>query len=215
MNTTAMPSRRLTFFYAPQSRAFGVLALMNELKADHELHVLSLQAKDQEKPEYLAVNPMGKVPALLHDGVLVSEQPAVYQYLADLYPEAGLAPRIGDRLRGDYLRWLSFYGGCFEPAVTDRAMKREPAPRSTSPYGDWDSVFNTLSGRLAQGPYILGDAFSAADMLWGTALAWTTMFKLVPETPEIAAYIARINARPSVVQARAQEAEHLARLSAA
>lgn len=207
-------SRHLTFFFAPQSRALGVLALMHELDADHELHVLNLRTEDQRNPKYLAVNPMGKVPALLHDGVLVTEQPAVYQYLAELYPEARLAPPVGDRLRGDYLRWLAFYGSCFEPAVTDRAMKREPAPRSTSPYGDWDAVFNTLNTRLSQGPYILGESFSAADMLWGLALAWTTMFKLVPETPEITAYIARIAARPSVVRARAQEAEILAGLAA-
>ncbi len=132
---------------------------------------------------------------------------AVFIYLADLYPEAGLAPAIGDPLRGPYLRWLAFYGSCFEPAVVDRAMKREPAPASTAPYGDYDTMLKTLTDQLAAGPYLLGERFSAADVLWGTALTWTTMFKLVPELPAISAYMARVNARPAVARARAKDAE--------
>jgi glutathione S-transferase len=138
---------------------------------------------------------------------LITEQPAVFMYLADLYPEAKLAPPIGDPLRGPYLRWLVYYGSCFEPALVDRSMKREPAAPSTCPYGDFDTMLKTLTDQLEQGPYMLGDTFSAADVLWGTALNWTTMFKLVPELPVIRAYIDRVLARPAMQRATAADTE--------
>ena len=123
---------------------------------------------------------------------------------------AGLAPAIGDPLRGPYLRWIVFYGSSFEPAIVDRSMKREPAPPSTSPYGDYDTMLSTLAGQLARGPWILGERFSAADVLWGTALTWTTMFKLVPELPEIMRYMERVNSRAAVNRARDIDARLLA-----
>ncbi|EIL97184.1 glutathione S-transferase [Rhodanobacter thiooxydans] len=206
MDTTS----RVTFFHAPQSRSAGARALLEELGADYDLHVLSLKAGEQRQPAYLAVNPMGKVPAIHHHGALVTEQPAVFIYLADLYPAAKLAPPLGDPLRGPYLRWLVFYGSCFEPAVVDKSMQREPTPPSTSPYGDYDTVLKTLVDQLEKGPYLLGDTFSAADVLWGTALNWTTMFKLVPELPVIRAYIDRVLARPAMQRAAAKDAELLA-----
>jgi glutathione S-transferase len=138
---------------------------------------------------------------------LISEQAAVYMYLADLYPETGLAPPIGDPLRGPYLRWMVFYGSCFEPALMDLAQKHAPAPPATCPYGDYDTVIKTLTDQLAKGPYLLGEKFTAADVLWGIALAWTTMFKLVVATPVIQAYIDRINARPAIARARAKDVE--------
>ena len=117
---TTTNTRHVTLFHAPQSRSGGVLALLEELGADYELHVLDLRHGEQRKDVYLAVNPMGKVPAIVHEGALVTEQGALYTYLADLYPETGLAPAIGDRLRGPYLRWLFFYGSSFEPALVNR-----------------------------------------------------------------------------------------------
>ena len=203
--TTAAP--RVTLFHSPNTRSTGVLTLLEELGVDYDLHVLNTKRGEQRQAEYLAVNPMGKVPAIRHGDALVTEQGAVFLYLADLYPQAGLAPPIGDPLRGPFLRWLFFYGSSFEPALVDRAMKREPAPASTSPYGDWDTMLGTLTGQLAQGPYLLGDRFSAADVLWGTALTWTTMFKLVPELPVLRAYIDRVGALPAVAAARRKDAE--------
>ncbi len=202
-----MSRSRVTLFHSPNTRSTGALILLEELNADYELHLLNMKAGEQRGAAYLAVNPMGKVPALKHGEALVTEQVAIFIYLADLYPEAGLAPAIGDPLRGPYLRWMAFYGSCFEPALIDRAMKREPAPPSTAPYGDYDTMLRTLTDQLAAGPYLLGDRFSAADVLWGTALTWTTAFKLVPEMPVIAAYTARVNARPAVARARAKDAE--------
>jgi glutathione S-transferase len=206
----AMSKPRVTFFHAPQSRSAGTRALLEELGADYELHALNLKNGEQRQDAYLAINPMGKVPAIHHNGALVTEQPAVFIYLGDLYADAGMAPAIGDPLRGPYLRWLVFYGSCFEPAVTDKSLQREPAPPSTCGYGDYDTMLKTLVDQLDKGPYLLGDTFSAADALWGTALNWTTLFKLVPDLPVIRAYIDRVLARPAIRRAAAMDAELLA-----
>jgi len=203
-------SRRVLFYHAPQSRSAGALVLLEELGADYELRPLDLQKKESRSSDYLGVNPMGKVPAIVHDGALVTEQGAVYAYLADLYPEAGITPAIGDPLRGPYLRWLFYYGSSFEPALIDKSLKREPAPASTSPYGDYDTMLKTLTDQLATGPFLLGERFTAADVLWGTALRWTTMFKLVPETPVVTGYIARVTSRPAVARAARIDADLIA-----
>lgn len=206
--------RKLVFFHSPQSRSGGARILLEELGAPYELHALNMKAGEQRKPEYLAVNPMGKVPAILHGDALITEQVAVFIYLADEFSKAGLAPAIGDPLRGPYLRWMAFYGSCFEPALIDRSMKREPAPPATSPYGDYDTTLKTLTDQLARGPYLLGERFSAADILWGTALTWTTMFKLVPELPVTKAYMDRVNTRPAVIRARKLDEELAAKQAA-
>ncbi len=197
----------LTFFHAPNTRSTGVLTLLKELNADYRLHVLNMKSGEQRQAGYLAINPMGKVPAITHGDALITEQVAVYIYLADLYPQAGLTPLIGDPLRGPYLRWMAFYGSCFEPAIVDRYQKREPAPQGMSPYGDFDSMFKTLTDQLDKAPYFLGDQFTAVDVLWGKSLTWMTMFQLLPARPVIQAYIDRINARPSVHWALAKDAE--------
>lgn len=199
--------RKVTLYHSPNTRSSGALILLEELGAPYELRVLNMKAGEQRQPEYLAVNPMGKVPALKHGNALVTEQVAIFLYLADLFPEAGLAPPIGDPLRGPYLRWMVFYAACFEPAVIDRATERAPAPLPMSPYGDYDTMLGTLTAQLAKGRYLLGEQFSAADVLWGAALTWTTMFKLVPELPEIMSYIDRCGARPSVAKVKAKDAE--------
>ena len=202
--------RHVTLFHSPNTRSTGALILLEELGADYELHLLNMKAGEQRGAAYLAVNPMGKVPAVKHGDALVTEQVAVFLYLADLYPEAGLAPALGSPLRGPYLRWMAFYGSSFEPALIDKAMKREPASPAMAPYGDYDTMLKTLTDQLGAGPYLLGDTFSAADVLWGTALTWTTMFKLVPELPVITAYMGRVNARPAVARVRAKDAEFVA-----
>ena len=197
----------VTLFHAPHSRSTGALLLLEELGAPYRLHLLDLKAGEQRRPDYLAANPMGKVPAIRHGDSVVTEQGAVYLYLSELFAEAGLAPGAGDPLRGPFLRWLFFYGNCFEPALVDRAMRRDPAPPSTSPYGDFDTMMGTLTGQLRGGPWILGERFTAADVLWGMALAFATGFKLLPESAEVADYLARFNARPLVAKVRAMDAE--------
>src|SRR6187549_1076806 len=209
MEPSMTNDRHVTLFHSPQSRSAGALILLEELDADYELHVLNLKKGEQRQAGYLAVNPMGKVPAIVHNGALVTEQGAVYTYLADLYPEAGITPAIGDPLRGPYLRWMFFYNASFEPALVDKSMKREPAPPSTSPYGDYETMLKTLLDQLGEGPWLLGERFTAVDVLWGTALRWTTMFKLVPETPAVKAYIERVTTRPAALRAARIDAEIL------
>jgi glutathione S-transferase len=196
----------LTLFHAPNSRSCATRALLEELGVPYDLRVLNLKKNEQRAPDYLAINPMGKVPAILHGDALVTEQPAIFIYLADLFPEAGLAPAPGDPLRGPYLRWLAFYGSSFEPAITDLAMKREPTPPMMCPYGDYDTMLATLTRQLHAGPYLLGERFSAADVLWGSSLVWATMFKLVPELPEVMTYIDRVSSRPAARRAAQADA---------
>jgi len=202
-----MTTPKLTFFHAPHTRSSSTLGLLEELGIEYELHLLNLKTGTQRQPEYLAINPMGKVPAIRHGDAVVTEQPAVMLYLADAFPEKGLAPSIGDPLRGPYLRWMVFYGSCFEPALLDRSLNREPPPPQRSGYGDFDSVLKTLTGQLEKGPYLLGERFTAADVLWGGALAWTTSFGLVPNLPVIRRYIERVTSRPALQRAAAKDAE--------
>lgn len=201
-----MTTRHVTLYHASPSRSSGVLVLLEALGADYALELLSLKDGDNLAPAYLALNPMGKVPAIVHDGVLVTEQVAVYQYLAELYPEAGLAPAVGDPLRGPFLRWLAFYGSCFEPAMIDKAMKRDPAPRGMSPYVDAETVLRVVEAQLQQGDYLLGERLSAADFLWGSALGWMSGFGLLQPGPATAAYIARMAAHPAVLRGKALDA---------
>ena len=166
-----MANDTIVFFHSPNTRSSGTRILLEELGAPHELRAVNMKAGEQRKPEFLAVNPMGKVPAILHRGGLVTEQVAIFIYLADLFPQAGLTPALDDRLRGPYLRWMAYYGSSFEPAVVDRALKREPGPLNMVPYGDYDTMLKTVTDQLAKGPYLLGERMTAADVLWGTALA--------------------------------------------
>jgi glutathione S-transferase len=205
----------IVLYHSPNSRSTGTLVLLEELGVPYELRAVNMRAGEQRQPEFLAINPMGKVPAVLDGDVLVTEQVAIYLYLADLFPQAGLAPSLNDRRRGPYLRWMAFYAACFEPAVVDKAMKREPGSLAMSPYGDYDTVMATLNAQLEAGPFMLGQTFSAADVLWGTALQWTTMFGLVAETPAVKAYIERVTTRPAAQRARQIDAELAARHAAA
>jgi len=204
-------NRTITLFHAPQSRSGAARILLEELGVPYALESLNLKAGETRAPRYLATNPMGKVPAILvgqdAGDALVTEQAAIFIYLADLFPQAGLAPALDDPLRGPYLRWMAFYGACFEPALIDLAMKREPAPPSMCPYGDYDTMLSTLSAQLRPGPWMLGERFTALDVLWGYALGWTTAFKLVPELPEITGLVASLNARPSARRVAALDAE--------
>lgn len=200
------PARHITLYHARPSRSFGTRVLLEELEADYTLELLDLKAGDQLKPAFLAVNPMGKVPTIVHGDTVVSEQPAVFLYLAELYGERGLSPAVGDPLRGAYLRWMVYYGSCFEPAMVDRAMKREPGARAMSPYADADTVLRAIEQQVAVGPWWLGERYTAADVLWGTALNWMMQFKLTPATPALQAYVERVTARPAYQRVVALEA---------
>ena len=205
MSTTDLP---LIHYHAPNSRSATIRWLFEELGApEHELKVFDLKKGDHKSPEYLAINPMGKVPAISHKGTVITEIAAIAFYLADLFPKAGLAPAIGDPARGTYLRWSVFYHACVEPAVIDHAFKRPPAPASTLPYGTYEDTVNALAGALAKGPYLLGERFSAADVVVGSGVRYLLMFKLLPDRPEFTGYAERLGARAALQRAQVKDAE--------
>jgi glutathione S-transferase len=199
------PHTPVVFFHAPRSRSGITRAMLEELGAPYDMVALNLKAGEQRTSDYLAINPMGKVPAIRHEDVLITEQPAILMYLADLYPEKNLAPVPGDPQRGAYLRWMVFYGSCFEPAMVDFSQKREPVPPMQFGYGDYDSVMHELAEQLQRGPWLLGECFSAADVLWGGALNYGLMFKLVPDWPVFRDYAERVRARPAMRRAFAMD----------
>lgn len=215
METAVTDPNRLTLFYSPQTRATGMRVLLEELGAPYDLHVLNMKAGEQRQPAYLAINPLGKVPAIRRGDALVTEQVAITIYLADLFPGAGLAPSLDDPLRGPYLRWIAYYGSTFEPAVVDRSMQREPGPAEMSPYADYDTMLSALEAQLATGPYLLGDRFTAADVLWGIALNWTLNFGLVPKKDAFVRYAELVTARPAFRRVDQADAEMAAEHAAA
>lgn len=194
---TSNVSRTITLFHAPHSRASATVNLLEEIGEPYELRVLNIKAGEQRQAPYLKINPLGKVPALLDGDTLVTEQVAIFIHLADRFPQAGLAPSINDPRRGSYLRWLVYYAACFEPAIVDRMLKREPVPRMQSPYDDFDTMLGVIETQLTASPYLLGDALSAADLLWGSALGWGLAFGGVPRKPVFEEYAGRLSARPA------------------
>lgn len=212
-------ARSITLFHSPHTRSSSVLTLLEELGAPYELRVLNMKAGEQRQPAYLAVNPLGKVPAILDGDTLVTEQAAIFIHLADRFPQAGLAPALDDPHRGAYLRWLVYYAACYEPALVDRWQKRAPVAPMDCPYGDFDSMLGVIEAQLAQGPYLLGDTLSAADVLWGVALGWGLAFDLVPQRPVLVEYAARIGERAAFKRVNDRDAElaaaHEAALKAA
>jgi glutathione S-transferase len=200
------PPARLKLYHASPSRSSVTLWMLEELGEPFEIELLSLRNGDQHKPAYLAINPMGKVPSIDDGGTIVSEVSAVCCYLADAYPKAGLAPPIGDKLRGPYLKWLFFAPSCIEPAIIDKAMNRPPPPRSTAGWADYDTVIAVLREAAANAsPYLLGERFSTADVVIGSSLRWGMQFKLLPALPEFTAYTQRLAERPALQRQIAQD----------
>lgn len=196
----------LTLHHNPKSRSASARVLLEALAVPYVVKLVDFTSGQNRTPEFLAINPLGKLPTLVHDGAVVTEQVAITIYLADRFPAAGLAPAFDHPLRGPYLRWLAFYAACFEPALMDHAFKRPPIDPSTSPWRDYDTVIETLVAQLSRGDYLLGDTLTAADLLWGTGLRWTTDFGIVPKLPAIMAYIERVGAHPAVARAAALDA---------
>lgn len=201
----------LTLFHNPQSRSAGVRILLEELHLPCELRIIDFKAAEKS-PGLLCLNPLGKVPTLLADGQVVTEQIAIYQFLAELKPEAGLSPQVGDMLRGPYLRALAFYGSSFEPAMVDKAFKRDAVSPAISPYGSLAAVEAAVAEQLQHGPWWLGERYTAADVLWASSLSWMSQFSMISSSPELVAYLQRFEARPAVQRARALDAELASKL---
>ena len=189
----------LVFYGNPRSRAQMTHFMLEELGIPYRFVAIDFQNGANREPDFLAINPMGKVPAITHRGVTVTESGAIIAYLADAFPEKGLAPALDDPQRGTWLRWLFFGAGAFEPALLDTMLKRPEAPRATVGYGSYADVLDALETMLDPGPWILGQRFSAADVYVGAELAWASSFGApgLADHPRISDYIERIKARPA------------------
>ena len=201
----AEASPQLTLYHASPSRSSIVHWMLEELGEPYKLEVLNLRAGDQRKPAYLAINPMGKVPTLKDGDVVVSEVAAICCYLADTYPKAKLAPPIGDKRRGDYLKWLFYGPSCLEPAMIDKALNRPPVPRTTAGWADYDTVIKVLRSAVGAHEYLLGEQFTAADIVIGSGLRWGMLFKMFPDLPEFVTYVDRLKARPAMQRQLAKD----------
>src|SRR3954470_18504074 len=199
---------KLTLYHAAPSRSSIARWMLEEIGEPYEIELLHLSAGDQQKPDYLAINPMGKVPALRHGDVVITESAAICTYLADAFPKAGLSVPIGDPRRGIYLKWLFFGPSCIEPAMTDRAYPRKEEPRRGAlGYGDLETTMDVTAKGVAAGRYLMGEQFTAADVVVGSTLRWGLLFKLLPERPEFVAYVGRINERDAIKRADAKDNE--------
>ncbi|MBV8341438.1 MAG: glutathione S-transferase family protein [Gammaproteobacteria bacterium] len=189
-------SAEVVLYSSPFSRGRTVHWMLEEAGAPYRYEIVNLETRDQKNPDYLAVNPMGKVPAIEHRGTVITESGAICAYLADAFPAAGLAPP-NDR-RGAYYRWMFFAACCVEPAVIDRMLER-PAVAKTGAlaYGCYEDVVGTLAHALQSGPFILGAQFSAADVYLGSQIAFGLMVKALEARPVFQEYAGRLQQRPA------------------
>jgi glutathione S-transferase len=196
----------LTLYHIAPSRSSVALWMLEEIGQPYAIHLLSMKKGENRERPYLDINPMGKVPAIKHGDAVITEVAAICCYLADAFPEAGLNIPVGDPRRGQYLKWLFFGPGVLEPAVMDRAYPRagEP-PRAALGYGDFDTATNVLASAVTPGPFLMGEKFTAADVVIGSNLRWATIFKLIPERKEFTDYVARFADRPAAKRAQAKD----------
>lgn len=196
---------RITFYYNPQSRAAVTRWMLEEVGADYAIKHIDFEKGESRSSEFLAINPMGKIPTIvLDDGTVLTENGAIIAWLADAYPDAGLAPPPGSPERGTMLRWLFFCGSCFEPAMTDVMMRKDSqVSKQTVGWGDYDDVIDTFEKALTPGPYLLGEKFSAADVYVGASLGWAGMFGAprIGDSKIIQDYVARVTARDAYKRA--------------
>jgi len=198
----------LILYHIAPSRSSVALWMLEEIGEPYDIHLLSMKKGTNREPAYLAVNPMGKVPALRHGDAIITEVAAVCCYLADAFPQAGLNIPVGRPQRGPYLKWLFFSPGALEPAIMDRGFPRAAeAPRAALGYGDFDTTMDVVARAVTLGPFLMGEKFTAADVVVGSTLRWGTMFKLIPERKEFTDYIARFADRPAAKRATAKDEE--------
>jgi glutathione S-transferase len=193
----------LVFYTSPMSRGRIARWMLEEVGAPYRTELLDF-GTGTKSPAFLAINPMGKLPALTHGGVAVTETAAICAYLADAFPEAGLAPQPGDKARGAYYRWLFFAAGPVEAVIMNRAMGFEvPAGREVmAGFGSPALLTDVLEKAVTGSEFIAGDKFSAADVYLGSQLGWGMQFGSIEKRPAFEAYVARTGGRPAAVRAR-------------
>ena len=193
----------VVFYYNPRSRASIARWMLEEVGAPYRIVNIDFEKGEQRSPDFLAVNPMGKIPTIVHKDVVVTEAAAIIAYLADAFPAANLAPALDDPARGTYYRWLVFGASAFEPALLDTMMKREPVSKMTAGWGDYADVVGALKGALEKGPYLLGERFTAADVYIGAEIGWAMSFGApnLKGDPVFDTYVARVQERPAYKKA--------------
>ncbi|HKP61518.1 MAG TPA: glutathione S-transferase family protein [Polyangiales bacterium] len=195
-------SDEITFYTNPMSRGRIAHWMLEEVNVPYRLQVLDFDKREHKTPEYLAINPMGKVPTIVHRGVVVTEAAAICAYLADAFPKAELAPPIADPARGTYLRWLFFGAGCIEPALVDRMYSRTAPDRPGAlGYGSYADTLNALEQAISPGPFILGERFSAVDVYVGSEIGWGLMGKSLEPRQVFREYFERLSQRPAFERA--------------
>ena len=195
----------LVFYTHPMSRGRIVRWMLEEVGCSYRTELLDY-GTTMRAPEYLAVNPMGKVPAVRHGEVVVTEAAAICAYLADAFPQANLAPPPGDRRRGPYFRWLFFGAGPVEAATTAKSLgfvvPDDPRSQGMVGWGSLEAVMDALDGAVSQADYLAGDAFTAADVYLGAQIGWGMHFGTIDRRPAFERYWERIGNRPAAVRAR-------------
>jgi glutathione S-transferase len=193
----------LVFYTNPMSRGRIVRWMLEEVGAPYRTEILEY-GTTLKAPAYLAINPMGKVPAITHNGVVVTEGAAICAYLADAFPRADLAPPLGDPARAPYYRWLFFAAGPVEAAVTNKSLGFEvpPGREMMAGYGSFSQVIDALEGAVSRSDYVAGDKFTAADVYFGSQIGWGMQFNSMEKRPAFERYWARISERPAAVRAR-------------
>lgn len=193
----------LTFYTNPMSRGRIVRWMLEEVGEPYETVLLDYNST-MKGAEYLALNPMGKVPAIKHGNTVVTEAAAICAYLADMFPDRGLAPAPGNQQRGPYYRWLFFAAGPVEAAVAAKSLGLlAPADKkATVGYGSFEDTISALEYAVSSGPYICGEQFTAADVYVGSQIGWGLMFGTIEKRPAFVDYAARIQSRPAAIRAR-------------
>jgi glutathione S-transferase len=193
----------IVFYTHPASRGRMVRWMLEEIGQTYRTELLEY-GSSMKAPAYLAINPMGKVPALRHGDTIVTEVAAICAYLADAFPQAGLAPPPGDHRRGPYFRWLFFGAGPFEAAFTNKALNVEVPPERErmAGYGNLAHVVNALEAAVSKTPYLTGESFTAADLYLGSQISYGMMFNIIEKRPAFETYWARIADRPAAIRAR-------------
>jgi glutathione S-transferase len=195
----------ITLYHHPKSRSTRFIFLLEELEAPYTIQAVTTRKRDGSGAMDPAnPHPHGKVPAIADDGVVVFESPAIALYLTDRFPKNRIGPLVGDAARGAYLSWLAYYSGVLEPAFMSKFMNVE-VPRGTAGWVPVEEAMNAVIARLSPGPYLLGENFSALDVLYGTTFAMFAQSPLLPKSPLIEAYGRLITARPAFARAQAKE----------
>lgn len=192
----------LVLYTNPQSRGRIARWMLEEVGRSYRVEPLTFGGT-MKAPDYLAVNPMGKVPAIRHGDTVVTEAAAICAYLADAFPEAGLAPPVDSRMRGPYYRWLFFAAGPLESAVVNKALNFAvpPGRERMVGYGSYADALNAVEQAVSKSPYLLGDQFTAADVYLGSQIGWGMMFGTLEKRPAFEAYFGRLSKRPAAIRA--------------